>query len=277
MALHGGPGSASRDSHKARFDPTRQRVIFHDQRGCGRSTPYGSLEANTTQHLIEDITLRADKLDIRKFILNGGSWGACLSLAYAVEHPDRVAAMVLQGIFTGSQREIDWLDKGMFRIFHPEAWQRYLQATPEAHHDDPSAHHFARILGDDPQAASASGHAYESLEGAVMNLDDRFKADPTEGFDPAGIRTEVHYMRNHCFLPDRHIMQNAHKLTMPVWLVQGRYDMVCPPATAYDLVQALPEGEVIWTIDGHHAGHESWNAIRTILLQLTINHDRTGA
>ncbi|HSX04907.1 MAG TPA: alpha/beta fold hydrolase [Candidatus Saccharimonadales bacterium] len=269
ITLHGGPGSQARDSHKRLYDPARQRVIFFDQRGCGRSLPYGSLEHNTTQQLIEDISKIADHLKIKQFILAGGSWGSCLALAYALEHPERVAAMALNGIFTGSQAEIDWLDGGLFRTFYPDVWDRYLAATPKAHHKDPGAYHYQRVMGGDPDAARESGHAYETLEGSVLALDDRFMPSDLATYDPSGIRIEMHYMQKRCFMPDRHILDSAHRLTMPIWLVQGRYDMVCPPAAAYELHQKLPNGELVLTTSGHRPEHETSSVLRTVLLQLS--------
>lgn len=267
--LHGGPGNGCNDGHRSRFDPLQQRVIFFDQRGCGRSIPYGSLEHNTTADLVADITKIADKLGLKQFILHGGSWGSTLALAYALEHPKRVKAMVLQGIFTGSQSEIDYLDQGLFRTFYPDVWDRYLQATPAEHRKDPGVYHVPRILGSDEQAVRQSGFAYSFVEYSILHLDDRPKQGDPETFDPTETRIEVHYMHNRCFMPDRHILKNAHKLTMPVWLVQGRYDMVCPPATAYELNQKLPNSELIWTVAGHANDRANYDACRTILLALT--------
>jgi proline iminopeptidase len=267
--LHGGPGSNVKDRAKGFFDPQRQRVIFFDQRGCGKSLPYGSLENNTTDKLIEDISTIADHFKFDKFILVGGSWGSCLALAYALKHPDRVESMVLNGIFTGSASETEWLDNGMFKTFLPDVWERYLQATPPEHRDDPSAYHVKNILGDDAEAARLSGMAYSNLEGAACRLDDRFTPDPVDEFDIAGTRIETQYLANNCFMPDRYILQNAHQLTMPLWIVQGRYDMVCPPTTAYAISRVAPNAELVWTTSGHVPERESWNLIRTILLQLT--------
>jgi proline iminopeptidase len=269
ISLHGGPGGGTKDSHKRRFDPTRQRVIFFDQRGCGHSTPRGSLEHNTTDKLVEDISTIADKLKLEKFILTGGSWGSCLALAYALAHPERVSAMVLHGIFTGSQAEIDWLDSGLFRTVYPDAWERYLQATPTAHRSNPTAYHYARVMSGNLADARASGHAYETLEGSVMALDDRFAPSDQALHDPTDIRMEMFYLAKHCFMPERFILDNAPKLHMPIWLVQGRYDMVCPPMTAYELHKQLPNSELVWTLNGHRPDHEATTVLKTVLLQLT--------
>jgi proline iminopeptidase len=267
--IHGGPGSATKDSHKRQYDPARQRVIFFDQRGTGRSLPYGSLEHNTTQDLVEDITKIADKLGIEQFVLRGNSWGSTLALAYALKYPKRAKALVLAGIFTGSRAETEWLFRGVFKSFYPEAWQAFLDKTPKSHHKDPSAYHLERALGSNAQATKESCYAYGCLEGAVLRLDDRFVPDDFETYDPASEKTELHYLKHLCFMPDNYILDNAHKLTMPVYVVQGRYDMVCPPVTAYELCKRLPQGELTWALSGHLTDHESWNLVRTIMLELS--------
>jgi proline iminopeptidase len=268
LFVHGGPGGRGSNRYKTNFDPRQHHVIFFDQRGCGQSIPYGSLEHNTTTELIEDINKILKHYKAEKVVLVGGSWGSTLSLAYGLAHPARVEAMVLRGIFTASKEEIAWLDKGRFQTFYPEPWEAFLARTPKSHHHDPTAYHIKRVLGQDEKAMAESGFAYETLEGSVMSLDDRpHAADPID-FDALPIRMEMFYMANDCFLPDRHILNNAHKLTMPIWLVQGRYDMVCPPITAYELDQKLPNSHLIWTIGGHSAGDRGTaDVTKTILLR----------
>ncbi len=177
--------------------------------------------------------------------------------------------MVLNGIFTGSQAEIDWLDKGQFRTFYPEVWEGYLASTPSSHHKDPGAYHYEKIIGDDAVKARSSGLAYDTLEVGVMSLNDSYTDGDPETYDPTGVRLEMYFMHNGCFMPDRYIFENATKLTMPVWLVQGRYDMVCPPNTAHELSQKLPNSKLVWTISGHAGEHETQSVIRTALLCLT--------
>jgi len=271
MFLHGGPGSATKDGHKQNFDPRKHHVIFFDQRGSGKSLPYGSLAFNTTDKLIEDITKIADQVKFKQFVLRAGSWGSCLALAYALKYPKRVKVMVLHGIFTGSQQEIDHIDKGGFKTYFPEVWEHYLATVPKSHQSSPTAYHFQRILGTDEQAVRESACAYGNLEGALVTLDDRYhyrsSDDPT--YDPTGTKVQIHYIANRCFMPDNYILDNAHKLTMPVWIVQGRYDIVCPPAAAYALHQRLPNSQLLYTISGHLGGErETHSVIRTILLQL---------
>lgn len=267
--LHGGPGNSANDGYKSTFDPETQHVVFFDQRGCGKSLPYGSLEHNTTQDMVEDIEKLAVRLNLEQFVITGGSWGSCLGLAYALKYPKRVQSMVLRGIFTGSQAEIDYLDKGHFATHFPDVWDRYLDATPAKHHDDPGRYHAKRILGGDAEAAKESAFAYHNLEGAILRLDDRFTKGGKDDFDPTGKKLEVHYMANRCFLPDRYILDNASKLPMPIWLIQGRYDFVCPPVTAYELNEKLPDSQLIWTTAGHGNDRANFDVNRTILLGMS--------
>ncbi len=270
--LHGGPGAACKDGHKQLFDPRRQRVIFFDQRGSGKSLPYGSLKNNTTQDLVEDIEKIARHLNLDQVILTGGSWGSCLAFAHALKHPKRVKALVLRGIFTGSKREIEFLDQGHFQNFFPDVWEKYLEATPKAHWQNPSAYHFKNAL-EEGEKAKASAYAYENVEGALLRLDDRYTPEKYEDYDPAGIRLEIHYLLNNCFIPEGYILDNAQKLKMPVWLIQGRYDVVCPPITAYELSKELPNGELVWVTSGHVGSERAiYDVVRTVLLQLTKDH-----
>lgn len=262
--LHGGPGGRSRNTHRQLYNPYEQRIIFFDQRGCGRSLPYGSLENNTTKDLVEDIERITKQLKIDRFILTGASWGSCLALAYAVYHPSRVAGMALRGIFTGAQAEIDYFENGDFRTFFPEVWENYIEQVPKSHRQRPSTYHFERILGNDPVAMRKSAYAYSVLENSLTSLDDRFSPEDQSTFDPTGTRIEAHYLVNRCFMPDRFILSHASKLTMPVWMVQGRYDFVCPPAIAYELHKVIPNSTLIWTMAGHGNDRSNYDVMRTI-------------
>jgi proline iminopeptidase len=264
--LHGGPGSGCSDKHKALFDPAKHRVLFFDQRGSGKSQPYGSLEANTTDHLIDDITFLAKHYSIEKFTFVGGSWGSCLALAYTLKHPEPVNGLVLRGIFTGSQEEIDFLEQGHFKAFFPDVWARFLARTPKKHHDNPIAYHQSRLLGNNEIEIQESGLAYEELEGSLITLDERYKPINPETFDPSGIRIEVYYTANRCFMEDEHIFNNAHKITAPVWIVQGRYDTVCAPINAYKLHDTLPNSTLLWTLAGHYGNDRgNFDATKSII------------
>lgn len=268
--LHGGPGAGVSDRHKQRFVPEQQRIIFFDQRGAGKSLPVGSLDDNTTEKLIGDIEAIRNKLNIEKFIVVGGSWGSTLALVYGLKHPGHVHAMVLNGIFTARKSEIEYLDSGGFRTFFPDLWDKYQASVPQHYRKNPSKYHYKNIFGKDENAAKNSAYAYsEKLEGPLLGIDDRYSPDKYEEFDPNPMKIELHYLANACFLPENYILDNAHKLTMPIWLVQGRYDMVCPPITAYELHKKLPNSQLIWTIAGHGNDRANYDVNRTILLQMT--------
>jgi len=249
--LHGGPGSGTGDGSKQLFDPRKQRVLFFDQRGCGQSTPYGSLAHNDTDALAADISTLADHYKLKDFVLTGGSWGSLLALIYAIRNPKRVKRMVLRGIFTGRQEEIDFIDRGRFQAFFPEVWEAFVNSVPQKYAADPREYHLPRVLGKDPVAAKESAYAYNMLEGSIVKLDDRIHFEGLEDFDPVSSTIECHYLANQCFLPEGEILQKAHLLQMPVYLVQGRYDAVCPPVTAYELSKQLPNGQLHWTQAGH--------------------------
>jgi len=266
--LHGGPGSQVKDRHKGAFDPKSQRVLFFDQRGCGKSTPIGSLENNTTDELIEDISKIADAFNAETFTIHGSSWGSTLALAYALAHPERVHALVIGGIFTGSKAETEWIDQGQFRTFFPDVWQAYLDRTPAEHHNDPSKYHFDKVINGASDEQKLSGYAYDCLESGIIQLDDRRTPEFYEEYDPVGIRIEMQYLANGCFMPDRYILDNAYKLTMPVHIVQGRYDMVCPPQTAHELHGSLTNSHLYWTLAGHKHEHEGENLFRSIFASL---------
>lgn len=262
--LHGGPGSSTRDKYKLAFNPEKHRVIFHDQRGAGRSIPAGRWHHNNTQELAGDISRIADTLHIKSFIITGDSWGSALALYYALQEPRRVVSLVIGGVFTASQEEIDWLDTGVFQSHFPDAWQRYLDATPKQFRDAPTAYHLKRALSRDEQAAKESAFVYSQLELSVLSLDDAHEPMLFDSFDPTGTIMEMRYLSKRCYLPDRYILDNAHKLTMPIYIVQGRYDFVCPPKTAFALSQAAPHVELTWTIAGHRNEHENLTVKRVL-------------
>jgi proline iminopeptidase len=267
--LHGGPGTGNSDRYKLRFDPTVHRVIFHDQRGTGRSLPYGSLQHNTTDELVEDIHKVAKTLKLEKFILTGGSWGSTLALMYALKYPSHVSKLIINGIFTSSKSEIDWVDQGYFRIFYPELWQEFVASTPKAHQKDPVSYHAKNILGKDEAKAKLSAMQYGKLEGSLMSLDERAQlpSDPAT-YDIVPMKIETYYLQNKCFLPEeRYILSNAHRLTMPTWIVQGRFDMVCPPVTAHELHQRIDDSRLIWTMSGHGNDRSTYDVMRTLYLQ----------
>ena len=243
LFLHGGPGAGCNDRQKTIFDAKKHRVVFLDQRGSGNSTPYGSLKDNTTQKLIEDIEQTRNRLSISSWVVVGTSWGSTLALCYAIKHPKRVNKIIIGGVFLGSKEEIDWLEKGHFRTFFPEVDAKVIRKkyTP---------------------------YQYAKLAIPTIKLDDRYRLPDKLDFDEIPPKIELHFTKNNCFLPDNYILKNAAKLTMPVTIVQGRYDMMTPPKTAYKLNSEFPNSTLIWTIAGHSSNdRENYTAFKAILSQ----------
>lgn len=267
--LHGGPGTGNSNGYRQRFDPIQERVIFHDQRGSGNSLPKGALAHNSTKDLVDDIEKIAQKLHIEKFIITGGSWGSTLALAYALKYPTRVHSMVLSGIWTGNKKQTEYLTQGRYREHFPEVWQKLLENTPAEHHDDPSTYHINRVLEGDEAARKESAYVYTNVEGPLLKLDDRYEPYPFDDFDPIAMIIELQYMAHNCFMPENYILDNAAKLTMPIWIVQGRYDFVCPPVNAYELHEKLPNSQLQWVQSGHGNDRNTYEVIRSLLLQIS--------
>jgi proline iminopeptidase len=270
--LHGGPGTGCKDSAKQLFDPRQHRVIFFDQRGAGKSVPHGLLQRNTTSQLVSDISRVADFFNVQQFVLVGGSWGSTLALCYAIAEPERVMGMSLRGIFLGTKAEIDFIEKGLFRDFFPDAWQTFLARTPDTFQADPMAFHIPRILGANKQAQRKSAFAVDQLQVALSSLITPQPSILDDAYDPTKVIIETHFTANHCFLERDYIVTNAKNITAPTSIIQGRYDFVCPPRTAITLANALPNATLKLTAAGHspldpenHAAlqtdlrHEFWN------------------
>ncbi len=263
--LHGGPGGSCKDKFKLNFDPKKQRVIFFDQRGSGKSVPKGELNNNNTQLLVDDIERLIQALSLPSVVLTGGSWGSCLALLCGIRYPNRVHAMILNGIFTARKSEIDYLDKGGFKTFFPDLWDKYKATVPSKFQTTPSNYHYKNIFSKNKNLSKKSAYAYSAkLKGPLLNLDDRYEPESYDEFDPDAMIVELHFLKNNCFIPEGYIFENASKLTMPIWLIQGRYDMVCPPITAYELNKLLPNSRLIWSVSGHIISRESWALIKLL-------------
>jgi proline iminopeptidase len=271
--LHGGPGSGVSNSSKQRFDPEIHHVIFFDQRGSGRSLPAGKLQHNNVGLLEEDINSIVDKLKLKNLILIGGSWGSTLALYYAIKNPRKVKALILDGVFTGTKAEAEWLDNGKWRTFFPEVWQKYADSVPKEYSDNPSEYIIRQSQSKNKSEFKKAIYNYVSMEAALLKLDSSIPLPELEVFDETAGAIELHYLRHNWFLTDNYIIKNAHKLAMPVVLIQGRYDMVCPPKTAYTLSKELPNCRLIWTINGHIKQHESHTVFNVVLNNLTDKND----
>ncbi len=293
LLVHGGPGGAIWPRDRRFFDPRRYRIIAFDQRGCGRSTPSGELRANTLAHLINDMERLRIRLGVKRWLLFGGSWGATLALAYAQAYPERVSRLVLRGVFLARAKELRWLYQGGAAHMHPEAWREFLRPLPHTQRKDALAAYAADLAGPGSDAALALAHAWCAWEDALMAGANRAavpkgltrvdigtagsEADSAEGVEQAhdgndmdagdaplhsggpGIwvaaRIGAHYLAHGAFLPEGALLAGAARLRgMQGDIVQGRYDLVTPLATAWALHKAWPES-VLRVVEG--AGHAS--------------------
>jgi proline iminopeptidase len=271
LFLHGGPGAGCEAYHRRFFDPNVYRVVLFDQRGCGRSTPHASLEHNTTWDLVEDIETIREALGIQRWLLFGGSWGSTLALAYAQKHPERVIGMVLRGIFLCRDREIDWFyQSGANRVF-PDYWEDYLAPIPESERDDLLQAYYRQLTGENELKRMAAAKAWSIWEGRTASLRSNssvveFFSQPHTALSLA--RIESHYFVNHAFLRPNQLLEDASKLNgIPGVLVQGRYDLICPMESAWELHQAWEGSELIVIPDAGHSATEA--GIRKALIETT--------
>ena len=261
VVCHGGPGGGTSPSMRRYFDPQKYRIILFDQRGCGRSTPHAELRENTTWQLIEDMEQLRSHLDIEKWLVFGGSWGSTLSLAYAQSFPARVTGLVLRGIFTLRQDEIDWFyQEGASWIF-PEAWEKFIAPIPANERDDLLGAYAKRLTSENRREQLEAAKAWSVWEGSTVSLHpsmERMKSFATDHFALAFARIENHYFINKGFFEeDDHILKNADKLKgIPGIIIQGRYDVVTPMRTAWMLHKAWPESELVTIPDAGHAASE---------------------
>ena len=258
--LHGGPGAGCSEAHRRQFDPARYDILLFDQRGCGRSTPHASLEANTTWHLVADIERLREMLGHERWMVFGGSWGSTLALAYAQTHKDRVTELVLRGIFTFRQSELDWLYRqGASEIF-PDKWEAFLDPIPQEERGDLVAAYHRRLTSDDPAERLAAAKAWSKWEAETVTLlpsPEVIDTHTSDDFAIAIARIENHYMRNLGWLEEGALIRDAANLRdIPAVIVQGRYDCCTPPVTAWDLHKAWPEAELVIVPDGGHLFNE---------------------
>lgn len=247
IVLHGGPGGGCSPAMRRYFDPEIYRIVLFDQRGCGRSRPHASIEANTTWHLVRDIEAIRTTLAIPDFLVFGGSWGATLALIYAQEHPDRVRALVLRGIFLMTEDELAWFYGGGAGRFWPELWAQFTGMIPEAERGDLIAAYHRRLFSGDAATETRYARAWATWENALASIEsDGRVGEAPAAYARAFARLENHYFSHRGFLPeDGHILARAGRLAgIPGVIVQGRYDMICPPISAAALHRRWPESEL---------------------------------
>jgi len=269
--LHGGPGGGINPDCRRFFDPKRYDLLLFDQRGCGRSTPHASLEANTTWHLVADIERLRALTGYDKWLVFGGSWGSALALAYAQTHPERVSALILRGVYTVTRAEIDWYYRfGVSQMF-PDAWERFIAPIPEGERGDLIAAFRKRLTSEDEVEQLEAARAWAIWEGETITLLPRPEIEAKFGdprFALAFARLENHYFLHDCWLQPGQLLRDAHRLHgIPGEIIHGRYDMPCPLRTAWDLHKSWP-GSQLHIVEG--AGHAATEPlIRDRLIRAT--------
>ncbi len=256
--LHGGPGSGSQHSHRSLFDPERFRAILFDQRGAGRSHPYLSRTANTTRHLVEDLEAIRCHFAIERWIVVGGSWGSTLALAYAETYPDCVAGLVLRAIFLGTDREVQWAFEDGPRRFRPELYEAFCSALPGRERGEPLRAYLARLNTPDPAIHAPAAAVWNSYERALSELSPGDVHLPSLNDQPVRLPPtpliEAHYIANSFFLSPDALIANADRLAaIPGVIVQGRYDLLCPPEAAQALAKAWPAARLEILDNAGHA------------------------
>lgn len=270
--VHGGPGGGVDAGMRRFFDPKVWRIVLFDQRGCGKSQPFSELKDNTTWDLVSDMEKLRESLKIKDWTVFGGSWGSTLALSYAITHVEKVKGLILRGIFLLRKKEIDWFyQEGASNIF-PDVWAKYLEAIPQnERHDLVTAYH-KRLTSPDKEVRTKAAKAWSIWEGSTSKLFmdpafiERFAGDE---FADAFARIECHYFVNKGFFKtDNWIIENVGKIRhIPTWIVQGRYDVVCPATSAWELNQAFPESKLHIVADAGHSASEP--GIRSKLIEAT--------
>jgi proline iminopeptidase len=257
--LHGGPGGGSLPHHRRFFNPRFWRIVLFDQRGAGRSTPLADVTDNTTAHLVADLERLREHLHVERWLLFGGSWGSTLALAYAEAHPQRCLGMVLRGIFLARPSEFDWFLHGMGMIF-PEAWQAFIEALPGHERGNLLGNYHRRLMDPDPAVHLPAAHAWDRYEGACSTLLPATDTGPRVESDTSSLaiaRIEAHYFMHGAFLKPDQLLRDLPRIRhLPCTIVQGRYDVVCPPRTAFELAAAWPEAQFIVVPDAGHSVRE---------------------
>lgn len=256
--LHGGPGGGLIPMYRRFFDPEAYQIVLFDQRGSGNSEPHAELRENTTWDLIKDIETLRRKFEIEKWYVFGGSWGSTLSLAYAETHPDRCLGLVLRGIFLTRPKELKWFYQYGASEIYPDYWRRYRDEIPEEERGDMMAAYYKRLTSEDKEVRVSAARAWSVWEGSTsklfpdQDLMDHWE-DPQEALALA--RIECHYFMNNSFFPtENYLIENVEKIRhIPTVIVQGRYDVVCPAVSAWELHEAFPESELHIIPDAGHS------------------------
>lgn len=259
--VHGGPGGGTDPKQRRFFDPEYYRIVLFDQRGSGQSTPYASLEDNTTWHLVSDMEVLRDHLGIEKWQVFGGSWGSTLALAYAEKHPERVTELVLRGIFLLQKWETDWFYQGGTSFLYPDAWEEYIAPIPEKERGDFVKAYYERLTSDDEKVRREAARAWSIWEGKTSYLlqnQAQIERCAGDSFSLAFARIECHYFfHNGFFDRDTQLLDDVGRIRhLPTVIVHGRYDVVCPLKAAWQLYRAFPEADLRIVPDSGHSAFE---------------------
>ncbi|MFC0136087.1 prolyl aminopeptidase [Massilia eurypsychrophila] len=274
LFLHGGPGAGLSPQHRRFFDPQHYRVILFDQRGAGKSTPLGEWRNNTTQLLIEDIETLRVKFGIEQWLVFGGSWGSTLALAYGQAHPQRCLGFVLRGIFLCTAAEIDFFINGV-QSFYPELYDEFIAPIPEAERGDLLKAYTTRMLCDDPASYWPAARAWSRFEGRRVFLLPQPEDPASDTLDLGVGRLESHYMSHLGFFDEGQLLRDIGRIAhLPAVIVQGRYDVICPPVSAYRLHQAWPGSRLRMIADAGHGALET--GIAQALVAATEQFKRLG-
>lgn len=270
--LHGGPGGGISPDHRRYFDPKTYRIILFDQRGCGQSTPFAELQENTTWDLVADIEKIREVMKIDKWLVFGGSWGSTLALSYAVTHPERVTGLVLRGIFLCRPSELQWFyQDGASRMF-PDHWETYKNHIPENERHDFISAYYKRLTSTDKKIQLDAARVWSQWEMSTSYLNVSKEAiESMDGPEKAlpFARIECHYFMNNAFFKtNNYLLESVSKIShLPAVIVQGRYDVVCPPTSAWELHKALPKSKLHFIPGAGHSASEP--GVRSALIEAT--------
>ena len=265
LFVHGGPGAGCSEKDRRYFNPKVWNIVLFDQRGANRSKPFASLRANTTWKLVADMRQLLRFLGIKKAFLFGGSWGSTLALVYAIKHPETVTGMLLRGVFLGRKWDIDYTYGGGAEEFFPDSWERFTGIVPESKRDDVISYYARQMRSGGTKARNkfAFEFAYYELSLLKLSMPHKdvmkiMKAGSAHPGHKSMAIIESNYMVNNCFLPKDYILNNIGKLSkLPVSIVQGRYDMLCPPYQAWELHNAIPSSRLNFVVGGHSSSEET--------------------
>lgn len=256
--LHGGPGGGCSPDHRRFYDPQHYRIILFDQRGCGKSTPFAELKENTTWDLVSDMEKIREHLKIDKWVVFGGSWGSTLAISYGIRHPDRCLGFVLRGIFLCRPWEINWFYQEGASLIYPDLWEKYWQQIPENQRSNMVKAYYSQLTSSDENLKLTAAKIWSTWEASTSKLilDTSFVddyEDPEKALPFA--RIECHYFINNSFFPtDNYLLENIHKINhLPCIIVHGRYDIVCPAKSAWELHKAWPGSKLSFIADSGHS------------------------